>query len=76
MDEAHALRQGVLGQDSRFDEKGNETTIDYRKMLEIVCKAQVFGLRGIEYEGSKLPEAEGVKKTKALLETIRKEWEA
>jgi hypothetical protein len=37
-------------------------------MLKIVKDAGFKGYIGIEYEGSKLPEDEGIKKTKALLE--------
>lgn len=56
-----------------FDEKGNETTIDYRRMVQIIQKAGFHGYLGIEYEGDKLSEADGVKATKKLLESIRSE---
>ncbi len=51
-----------------FDEKGNETTIDYEKMIQIVKNGGYKGYIGVEYEGKRLSEYEGVKATKALLE--------
>jgi sugar phosphate isomerase/epimerase len=56
-----------------FDAEGNETKTDYFKMMKIVVDAGYHGWVGIEYEGSKIPEVEGVKKTKALLERVREQ---
>ena len=56
-----------------FDEQGEETKIDYRRMLKLVMAAGFHSWIGIEYEGERLPEREGVLKTKALLEKIRSE---
>ena len=42
-------------------------------MLKIVKDAGYRGWMGIEYEGSKLPEADGIIATKTLLEKIREE---
>ena len=50
-----------------FDEAGNETKIDYAKMLEIVKEAGYTGYIGVEYEGTRLSEAEGIKATRDLL---------
>ncbi len=50
-----------------FDDAGNETTIDYRRMLTIVKDAGYKGYVGIEYEGSRLSEHEGVLATQTLL---------
>jgi sugar phosphate isomerase/epimerase len=50
-----------------FDTNGNETTIDYVKMLQIVKDAGYKGFIGVEYEGSRLSEEEGVITTKKLL---------
>jgi sugar phosphate isomerase/epimerase len=54
-----------------FDEEGNETRTDYFKMMKIVVDSGYRGYAGIEYEGGNIPEVEGVKKTKALLERVR-----
>ena len=56
-----------------FDDKGNETKIDFLKMMQIVTKAGYHGFVGIEYEGSRLSEEEGIKATKALLEKCAKQ---
>src|SRR5689334_1483486 len=65
--------KGVSAKSYGFDQNGNETTIDYRRMLKIVVDAGYKGHLGIEYEGDKLSEIEGVRMTKKLLETIRNE---
>src|SRR5690606_25326921 len=60
--------KGVSAKTHDFDEKGDETTIDYRKMLQIVKDAGYKGYIGVEYEGSEMSEDEGIKATKRLLE--------
>ncbi len=62
--------KGVSAKSHDFDEQGNETETDYRKMLQIVKAANFSGYIGIEYEGEKLGEDEGIRKTKALLEKV------
>ncbi len=52
---------------------GNETKTDYLKMMKIVVKAGYRGYVGIEYEGDRLDEFEGIKATKRLLERVRDE---
>jgi L-ribulose-5-phosphate 3-epimerase len=54
-----------------FDERGEETKIDFHRMMKIVTGAGFHSWVGIEYEGDRLAEREGVLKTKALLERIR-----
>jgi sugar phosphate isomerase/epimerase len=63
--------KGVSAKSYDFDDKGNETTIDYPRMMKIVLDAGYHGRVGIEYEGSKLSEPEGIRATKRLLESIR-----
>ena len=60
--------KGVSAKSRDFDESGNETRIDYYKMLSIVKNSGYKGFIGIEYEGDKLTENEGIKATKRLLE--------
>ncbi len=67
--------KGVSAKSHEFDEKGNEIHTDYRKMLKIVLDAGYNGFIGIEYEGKKLSEDEGIKATKRLLIKVRKEME-
>jgi sugar phosphate isomerase/epimerase len=56
-----------------FTESGDEAQKDYRRLMKIVIDAGYRSWVGIEYEGSKLPEREGIAKTKALLERVRAE---
>lgn len=65
--------KAVSAKTNFFDELGNETQTDYRKMMKIVVKAGYSGYVGIEYEGSDLSEAEGIMATKRLLEKVRAE---
>ena len=59
-----------------FDEIGNETKTDYKKMMKIVLDAGYRGYVGIEYEGSKISEPEGIIATRKLLERVRTELSA
>lgn len=65
--------KGVSAKSYDFDEEGNETTIDFERMLTIVKDAGFTGYVGIEYEGSRLSEPEGIKATKRLLKRVGKE---
>ncbi len=56
-----------------FDEAGNETTIDYVKMMQIVKDAGYTGFVGVEYEGSRLDDTTGIKATRDLLLKAAKE---
>lgn len=74
VDELMPVARGVSAKSHDFDDKGNETHTDYRKMLDICVKKHKWaGWIGVEYEGSKLSEPDGIKATKALLEKIRSE---
>ncbi len=74
VDELMPFAKGVSAKSHDFDDKGNETKTDYRKMMEIVLKKHKYsGYVGIEYEGSKLSEPDGIRATKKLLETVRTE---
>lgn len=62
--------KGVSAKSYDFDENGNCLETDYAKMLPIVKAAGYTGHIGIEYEGGKLSEEEGVRATKKLLERL------
>jgi len=64
--------KGVSAKSYDFDEKGFETKIDYTKMLDIVRKAGYTGYIGIEYEGERLSEEDGIKATIKLINTCCK----
>lgn len=63
--------KGVSAKSHDFDAQGNETGTDYPRMLGLVKAAGYRGHIGIEYEGSRLSEPEGIRATKALLERLR-----
>jgi sugar phosphate isomerase/epimerase len=54
-----------------FDAKGDETTKDYRRLMRIVLAAGYHSWVGIEYEGERLPEREGIAASLRLLQRIR-----
>ena len=64
--------KGVSAKSNEFDDEGNETKTDFEKMMRIVLDAGYRGHVGVEYEGKKLSEEEGVKATLKLLRRLRK----
>ncbi len=60
--------KGISAKSYDFDNNGDETTIDYVKMMKIIKKSGFRGAIGIEYEGTRLSEFDGIKLTKKLLE--------
>ncbi|MBU2527180.1 MAG: sugar phosphate isomerase/epimerase [Bacteroidetes bacterium] len=65
--------KGVSAKAFDFDANGDETTIDFLKMFQIVKKADFKGWVGIEYEGENHTAEEGILLTKALLEKTFKQ---
>ena len=63
--------KAVSAKSHNFDEDGNETKTDYEKMLKIVKNAGYRGYVGIEYEGGKISEFDGIKATRDLLVRCR-----
>jgi sugar phosphate isomerase/epimerase len=63
--------KGVSAKSYDFNESGKETTLDYARIMEIVTKAGYHKWVGIEYEGGRLSEPEGIKATKKLLESLQ-----
>ena len=60
----------VSAKSYNFDKEGNETTIDFLKMMQIVKDAGYTGFVGVEYEGDVLNESKGIKATKDLLLSV------
>lgn len=50
-----------------FDENGNETTLDFPRIMQLVKDSGYTGFVGVEYEGNRLSEKEGIEATKQLL---------
>lgn len=63
--------KAVSAKSHEFDDQGNETKTDFEKMMRIVLDAGYRGYVGIEYEGSKHTEPEGIRLTRTLLERVR-----
>jgi sugar phosphate isomerase/epimerase len=65
--------KAVSAKSNDFDAKGDETTKDYRRLMRIVVDAGYHSWVGIEYEGERLPEREGIAATLRLLQRVRDE---
>jgi sugar phosphate isomerase/epimerase len=63
--------KGVSAKSHVFDREGNESQIDYYKMMKIVLDAGYHGYVGIEWEGNTPDEMTGVKLTRDLLIRVR-----
>jgi len=64
--------KGVSAKAYDFDAEGNVIETDYMRIFNIIKESGFKGIVGIEYEGNKLDEYEGIKKTKAILEKVGK----
>jgi len=62
--------KGVSAKSYAFDAKGNETTIDYLRMMRIVKDAGYGGYVGIEFEGRNMEEMDGIRATQRLLQRV------
>lgn len=67
MQELLPFAKGVSAKSYDFNMAGEETTIDYKKMLQLVKASGYKGFIGVEYEGTRLSEVDGLMATKALL---------
>jgi sugar phosphate isomerase/epimerase len=63
--------KAVSAKSHDFSEQGDEIHTDYLMMMKIVLAAGYRGYVGVEYEGSKLSEDDGIRATKKLLERVR-----
>ncbi|TWU07462.1 sugar phosphate isomerase/epimerase family protein [Stieleria varia] len=70
VEELMPYAKAVSAKTHDFDADGNEVNTDYDKMMDIVLSHGYHGYVGIEYEGGKLDEYEGIRLTKALLERV------
>lgn len=74
MQELMPHAKAVSAKSHAFDAQGNETDIDYKRMMQIMLDAGYHGYVGIEWEGAEPEsEVEGVLLTKRLLERVRSE---
>ncbi|WP_337173661.1 sugar phosphate isomerase/epimerase family protein [Paludisphaera sp.] len=63
--------KGVSAKSYDFDEQGNESNLDFARIMKIVTDAGYNGFVGIEYEGGRLSESDGIIATRKLLEKLR-----
>ena len=73
VEELMPFAKAVSAKSHEFDEQGNETKSDYLRLMKIVIDSGYHGYVGIEWEGGKPDEIEGVLLTKRLLERVRDE---
>lgn len=71
LQELMPFAKGVSAKSHDFNDMGEETKTDFTKALEIVLDHGYHGYVGVEYEGRKLSEDDGIKATKTLLEKSR-----
>jgi hydroxypyruvate isomerase len=60
--------KGVSAKSYNFDENGNETKLDYQRLMQIVADSGFEGYVGTEYEGPLEDPKEGIALTKALVQ--------
>ena len=63
--------KGVSAKSHDFGPDGKESHLDFARILKIVTDAGYHGFVGIEYEGTKASEHDGIVATKKLLESLR-----
>ena len=63
--------KAVSAKSHDFDTAGNETTKDYRRLMRIVLDAGFHSWVGIEYEGDRLTERQGIAATLRLLQRLQ-----
>jgi L-ribulose-5-phosphate 3-epimerase len=76
VEELMPYAKAVSAKSHLFGPDGNETETDFLKMMKIVLKAGYHGYVGIEWEGGKPSEIEGIKLTQQLLERVREQLAA
>ena len=73
VDQMMPYARGVSAKSHDFDANGNEVNTDYRRMMQIVLSHGYGGYVGIEYEGDRLSEPDGIRATRDLLLRVRTE---
>jgi len=73
VEELLPFAKGVSAKTFDFTATGEESNSDFTRMLKLVKASSYRGYIGIEYEGDRLSEDEGIRASKKLLEKIRTE---
>jgi len=70
IEELMVYAQGVSAKSYAFDAEGNETTMDFPRILNIVRDSGFSGFIGVEFEGPDADPLPGMAATKSLIETV------
>ena len=70
VEELMPYAKAVSAKSHEFNSNGDEVRTDYKRMMQIVLNSGYSGYVGIEYEGDKHSEYEGIQLTKDLLNKI------
>ena len=62
--------RAVSAKSSEFTAEGEEVTIEYKRMFEVLKKALKLEFIGVEFFGNKISRKEGVILTKELIEKV------
>lgn len=73
MQELLPFAKAVSAKSYDFDAEGNETTIDYHRVMKMVKDIGYKGFVGVEFEGSNVSEDKGIKLTRDLLIKVGKQ---
>lgn len=73
VEEMMPFAKAVSAKSHAFNANGDETSTNYTRMMGIVLAAGYRGFVGIEYEGDRHSEDDGVRLTKSLLERVRED---
>ncbi len=73
MQELLPFAKAVSAKSYDFDAEGNETTIDYHRMMKMVKDIGYNGFVGVEFEGNNLSEDKGIELTRDLLIKVGKQ---
>ena len=73
VEEMMPFAKAVSAKSHAFDENGDETGTDYYRMVELVLRSGYTGHFGVEYEGGKHSEDDGIRLTRDLLKKVRGE---
>ena len=68
IEEMLPFAKGVSAKTYDFDSNGEQPLMDYKKLMNLVKASSFKGYIGIEFEGNKGDEEDGIRKTKALVE--------
>jgi len=73
MEQLAPVARGLTATAHEFDNDGEDVRTNYRRLLRIAVDGGYRGWLAVAYAGKALPEPEGVRTTKRLLERIRRE---